>query len=242
DYDVITAEALLTRARVEAGRIVLPDGMSYRLLVLPSHGVISLPVLRKVAELAQAGAVIVGPRPKECPSLSDDEAEHQRLVAELWDKDKVISDRPAREVLQSLGLPPDCEFVGGDAESDLDYIHRRAGEVDIYFVANRNPRPEQVTAIFRVSGKAPELWNAVTGERQFARVYTEHEGRTSVPLNFAACGSWFVIFREPTSRHPAERGPAFPQWNALAEIAGPWRVTFDPKWGGPGTVIFEKLD
>jgi hypothetical protein len=242
DYDVITAEALLTRARVEAGRIVLPDGMSYRLLVLPSHGVISLPVLRKVAELAQAGAVIVGPRPKECPSLSDDESEHRRLVAELWDKGKVISDRTAREVLQTLGIPPDCEFVGGDPETDLDYIHRRAGDVDIYFVANRNPRPEQVTAVFRVSGKAPELWNPVTGERKFARVYTQQDGRTSVPLDFAPCGSWFVVFREPASRHPAEKGPAFARWNALAEITGPWRVTFDQKWGGPGTVTFEKLD
>ena len=34
DYDVITEEALLTRAGVKNGRIVLPDGMSYRVLVL----------------------------------------------------------------------------------------------------------------------------------------------------------------------------------------------------------------
>ena len=34
DYDVCNAEVLLTRMGVRDGRIVLPDGMSYRLLVL----------------------------------------------------------------------------------------------------------------------------------------------------------------------------------------------------------------
>jgi hypothetical protein len=28
----------------------------------------------------------------------------------------------------------------------------------------------------------------------------------------------------------------------LAEIAGPWQVSFDPKWGGPQQVAFDKLD
>ena len=37
DYDVITEEALLTRMAVRDGRIVLPDGMSYRVLVLPDR-------------------------------------------------------------------------------------------------------------------------------------------------------------------------------------------------------------
>jgi len=242
DYDVVTAEVLLTRARVESGRIILPDGMSYRVLVLPSHGVISLPVLRKVAELAEAGATIVGPQPRECPSLSDDESEHQRLVTELWGKGRIISDKTAREVLQAVGVPPDCEFVGGDSQTDLDYVHRRTSETDIYFVANRNARPEQVTAIFRMAGKAPELWDPVAGERRFVKVYAEKDGRTSVPLDFPPCGAWFVVFRESASLHPAQEGVPSTRWTVLHEFSSPWRVTFDPKWGGPGQVTFEKLE
>jgi len=199
-------------------------------------------VLRKVAELANAGATIVGPRPKESPSLSDDESEYRRLVSELWEKGRIISDRTAREVLQAAGVPPDCEFAAGDSQTDLDYIHRRAEDADIYFVANRNPRAEQVTAVFRVSGKAPELWNPVTGERYFVRVYTEQDGRTSMLLDFPPCGSWFVVFREAASRHPPQEIPLSSRWMVLREISGPWQVTFDPKWGGPGTVTFEKLE
>jgi hypothetical protein len=35
DYDQLTAEALMTRMSVKNGKLVLPDGMSYRILVLP---------------------------------------------------------------------------------------------------------------------------------------------------------------------------------------------------------------
>ena len=241
DYDVITAEALLTRAKADSGRIVLPDGMSYRVLVLPSHGVISLPALRKAAQLAEAGALIIGPRPQASPSLSDDEAEHRRLVSELWDNDRVMADKTARDVLQAAGVPPDCEFLDAGDAADLDYIHRRMDETDIYFVANRGTAEEHITAIFRVSGKAPELWDPVTGRRSFARLYSEKDGRTAVPLDLPPCGSSFVVFREAAAAHPAATDSQPPARQALREIAGPWSVTFDPRWGGPGTVAFEEL-
>ncbi|MDH7492661.1 MAG: glycosyl hydrolase [Candidatus Saccharicenans sp.] len=33
----------------------------------------------------------------------------------------------------------------------------------------------------------------------------------------------------------------FPEPQNLMEIAGPWKVSFDPNWGGPGEVVFERL-
>ena len=54
-----------------------------------------------------------------------------------------------------------------------------------------------------MTGKAPEIWNAVTGEHEFAAAYEAKDGRTFVPLTFAPCGSWFVVFREPAAGHPA---------------------------------------
>ena len=36
--------------------------------------------------------------------------------------------------------------------------------------------------------------------------------------------------------------PNFPELKRVAELAGPWTVAFDPKWGGPEKVVFEKLD
>jgi hypothetical protein len=100
-------------------------------------------------------------------------------------------------LLGKLGVPPDFESDG-----PLRYTHRRDGEAEIYFVANREDRQVAASCTFRVSGKAPELWNAVTGERRFASAYEEKDGRVFVPLEFPPCGSWFVVFRGPSSAHP----------------------------------------
>jgi hypothetical protein len=59
DYDILTEEVVLTRLSVRDGRIVLPDGMSYRILTLPPRTVISLPVMRKLKELDELVASLV---------------------------------------------------------------------------------------------------------------------------------------------------------------------------------------
>jgi hypothetical protein len=245
DYDVITAEALIERATVRDGKIYLPDGINYRVLVLPDRDQISLPVLRKISELVNAGATIIGPKPVRAVNLDHAEkadAEVRRLAEDLWGgktgKGRVITGKTAREVLMADGVAPDSEFnaVGGD----FDFIHRTTEGAEIYFVANRATNAASGTCAFRVSGKAPELWNPVTGERVFATSYEEKSGRTYMPLDFAPCGSWFVIFRESAKQHPAKTridSPLFPP----VEISGPWTVHFDPKWGGPKTAQFDSL-
>ena len=55
---------------VKDGRLVLPDGMSYRVLVLPDLPTMTPALLRKVKELVKAGATVVGPPPVKSPSLS----------------------------------------------------------------------------------------------------------------------------------------------------------------------------
>ena len=96
-----------------------------------------------------------------------------------------------------------------------------------------------------MTGKAPELWNAVTGERKFAAAYEEKDGRTLVPLDFSPCGSWFVIFREPAKNHPATAKPnddfLNSQLSTLNSLTGAWTVHFDPKWGGLETAQFDSL-
>ncbi|MCX6907528.1 MAG: glycosyl hydrolase, partial [Verrucomicrobia bacterium] len=237
DYDVITEEALLTRASVKDGRIALPDGMSYRVLVLRDQKAISLPVLRKVKELVEAGATVIGPKPTEAESLRDSDAEVKNIASTL----RIITDKPAREVLLSAGVKPDFEFAGGDAQTDLDYIHRRDGSADIYFVANRTNRAERVTCTFRVAGKAPELWDPVSGGIRRLRTFREEGGRTIIPLEFAPCGSMFILFRNKTTEH-TEHAEDFPRWKPVAEIGGPWTVKFDPRRGGPASATFEKLE
>ena len=64
DYDVCNTEVLLTRLAVRDGRIVLPDGMTYRMLVLPERRDMPLEVLSKLKELVAAGMTVIGPKPE----------------------------------------------------------------------------------------------------------------------------------------------------------------------------------
>jgi hypothetical protein len=242
DYDVITEEVLLTRMSVKDGRLVLPDGMSYAVLVLPDRPVISLPALRKVKALIEAGATVCGPRPATAPTLQgypENDAEVGRLAAGIWGGDPASETAPrtlgsgrifpaasARTALTTAGILPDFEFQGADAQTTLDWIHRRADGADLYFVANRSNRAERVTASFRVAGRAPELWNPVTGDRTWAAACTAEGGRTTVPLEFPPYGSWFVVFRSPGPKPSPTAEINASVIETLSELGGPWSVHF----------------
>ena len=253
DYDVITTEALITRASVRDGKIILPDGINYRVLVLPERNVISRPVLEKIAELVQAGATVIGPKPLRAEALDNSavaDTQVKAIAEKLWGgatgKGRVITGKSAREVLLADGVKPDFEILSTNnhqPSTDLDFIHRTTDGSEIYFVANRTNVSGSITAAFRVTGRAPELWNAVTGERKFAESYTEKDGQTFVPLDFAPCGSWFVIFRAPSSAHPAMTSASSinHHLSTINSFPGAWTVHFDPKWGGPESAQFDSL-
>jgi len=249
DYDVITAEALITRASVHDGRIVLPDGMNYRVLVLPEREVISLPVLQKLAELVAAGATVIGPKPVKSQTLQNypgEDAEIAAIANPLWagqtGAGRVIAGKTAREVLLADGVSPDFEVqaVDGAGAGAFDYFHRCDGSTEIYFVASRTNVAATATMVFRVTGKAPELWDAVTGEHHFVAAKADQNGRTSVALEFAPYGSWFVIFRSPANV-AVDQAVVTSPLTPLVDITGPWTVHFDPLWAGPQSATFEQL-
>lgn len=89
DYDGMNTEVLLTRLSVKDGRWTLPDGLSYRYLVLtePYSSTMSTEVLQKIAELVEAGGTLVGKPPTRTPGLANRDAADARLAAlvkTLW--------------------------------------------------------------------------------------------------------------------------------------------------------------
>jgi hypothetical protein len=255
DFDAINSDVLLHRLSVINGRLVLPGGLSYGVLALPEDAVMSPEVLDRVKELVTAGAVVVGPKPQRAPGLMNyphSDTALKRLGDEVWGncdgksvkernlgKGRIVWGKPMREVLAGAGIAPDFEYRGRDDDTSLDFIHRSTGDSEIYFVTNRKERPEQAECAFRVSDKRPELWDPVTGETRLAQAFKQEGGRTTLPLEFAPYGSFFVIFRQPMARDA--NGTAtrnFPVYTDSQELSGPWTVSFDPKWGGPAKVEF----
>ena len=267
DYDVCNAEVLLTRLSVKKGRLVLPDGMSYRLLVLPESKRMPVEVAEKIKKLVKAGATIVGPRPESDPGLKDYprcDAEVKKIAAEVWGacdgqmikqstygKGRVFWGKTLGEIFQADGVLPDFTHTG---TAFIDFIHRTADGAEIYFLANRNSKPEAIEATFRVNGKQPELWDPVSGQRRDLPVFESKNGCTTVPLEFEPDGSMFIVFRKAlvgTDRR-AVRPANFLKLEPVQEITEPWTVQFDPQWfyptnglsGDPvnGLMTFDKLE
>lgn len=245
DYDVVTAEVILNRMQVSNGRLVLPDGVSYRVLVLPDRTVISLPVLRKLKEFADAGATIIGPRPASASGLSGfpaSDTEVKQIADQLWGGGRIAAGKTAREALLDLKVKPDFQSESRDnPKAEINFIHRRNGDADIYFIANRSTNAATIDCIFRVADKAPELWDAVNGEHHFAKAYSLADGMTKLPLKLGPCGSQFIVFRESATTQPASAKQNEIDYAPLEELSGSWSVAFDPKWGGPASVQFDSL-
>jgi hypothetical protein len=144
--------------------------------------------------------------------------------------------RAISNLLGKLGVPPDFE-----SDAPLRYIHRRTADAEIYFVANREERAVEANCTFRVSGKGPELWDPLTGARRDLPEFTVRNERIAVPMRFQPAQSFFVIFRKALSSHRAT-GRNFPGLERAGELAGPWEVSFDPRWGGPEKITFQTLE
>lgn len=203
-FDACSAEVLVERMSVKDGRVTLPDGMSYGLLVLGNTESMSLPVLRKLKALVDGGARVIGPRPVRTPGLSSypqSESELARLAGDLWGAGRIPSASDLGATLRAIGLQPDFEAAAETGA--LRYLHRLIGDADVYFVSNQRPTPLDVSATFRVAGRQPEFWWPDTGRIEPAPVYLLQGGRTTVPLTLDPAGSVFVVFRHASpADHP----------------------------------------
>ncbi len=169
-YDSFNKDALLRLAEVKDGRMVLPGGASYKVLVLPlerpmnPNNKMSDEVKAKVELLRQAGVVI-----PELPYTQED--------------------------FSAYGLERDVMVP-----ENVAWTHRRNEQenTDVYFISNQENASREFTASFRIEGMLPEWWNPMTGEitEQFA--WKVHENRTEVTMKLNAGESAFIVFRQPT--------------------------------------------
>jgi hypothetical protein len=228
--------------------------MSYRVLVLPEIDRMTIPVLHKIRELVNGGATVLGPKPIKSPSLvgyPDADSELQVLANDLWGdldgisrtkracgKGIVVWGLPLSEVLASLGVPKDIEY-DRPLDANLSWIHRCVGDTDIYFIANRTDRPQEINARFRVSGKEAELWYPDTGEIELAE-YSIADDRTTLPLHLAERQSVFVVFSRAASS-PSRTLPRATSMT-LSIVSGPWDVSFPPNLGAPEKIQLAKLE
>jgi alpha-L-rhamnosidase len=258
DYDVCSSEVILQRMRVDQGRIVLPDGMSYAVLVLPEQDHVPSAVIAKVHALVSEGATVIAhQRPTRAPGIKDHEAESAKIVKmaeELWGpgeepgkaakspvsirplgKGRFITTLDRSAALQEIGVAGDFEIVGhgGSDLGPLDFIHRKTADEEFYFVRNKTRDPQALTCRLRVAaetrGLVPEFWWPDSGLRSACHQWKNSaDGRTEVPLALGPLGSVFVVFKKAGAAPDAIARDTF----VAAESPAPLAI------GGPWTVDF----
>jgi hypothetical protein len=209
-------------ASVVNHKIAFPGGATYSVLVLPNTPYITPALLSAIATLKAKGAKVIEPGiiyPGRGDSLYPD---YESTAA----------------LLGKMHLAEDFRSNGA-----LRYTHRTATNYDLYFVANKTGNDVQTTATFRCANGRPELWDPITGEARTLPEFTRHDQQTTIPLQFAAYQSFFIVFnRDTMTTTVAAATKNFPVTTTIATLSPSWNVSFDPKWGGPDQITFDSLE
>ena len=87
NFDGCAPDVLIRDMSVSGGLLRLPDGMSYRVLVLPEQETMTPALLAKVRRLLSDGATVIGPKPVRAPGLSgypSCDRQVKSLADEMW--------------------------------------------------------------------------------------------------------------------------------------------------------------
>lgn len=253
-FDFVNSDIILHHLSFKDGRLVTPSGASYRILYLGGTSRrMTLPVLRRLRELVSQGAVIAGNKPFDSPSLSDNQAEFHAIADDLWGsgtqpsiavrgfgKGLIYTGKTSNEVLADLQLARDFEYTQPEPDTTLMFVHRSLADRDIYFVDNRKDRIETLEATFRVKGKIPELWDAVTGISKPVS-YRIAGGRTEIPLHLDPYGTVFVVFRKKTAVKSLQLPQPVETYLPNIYLNTDWSVSFQADRGAPKSFVFDHL-
>jgi hypothetical protein len=235
NLDSCGAEVLRKRISVKDGKLVLPEGTSYSVLMLSGCDQLHLESLKRLQELAEAGATIVGAMPREPIGYMERQTKREEFAAlakKLWGDGKspnkvgkglVVTSARFPSDPSSIGLEPDLTIKG---QPRAKFMHRKVGNDDIYFVHHREKVATTLQCSFRVTGRIPELWYADTGKMEKQAQFVEKDGRTELAIDLDPSGSVFVVFREasenidPVVKVTPESGRTiFDENNALKLVA-----------------------
>jgi hypothetical protein len=214
DFDWVNADVILNRMKVEDGRFVLPDGKSYRLLVLPPLARMRPEVLTKIAMLVEGGGAVLGRPPERSPSLQGwpaCDAAVKELATKVWagvenatgrgrfGRGRVFMAIDVDNALAQLGVTPDVDGLA----PEVRFIHRSGDGADVWFLSNQGDEPVSFMPSFRIAGMQPEIWDPVRRTITRVAVFEASIHDTRVPMALEPGGSVFVVFRHRLGPEPA---------------------------------------
>ena len=246
-YDSFNPDALQLAA-VKNGRIVLPGGASYALLVIPykqamqpNDGYMSVAVAKKLQQLIKEGAtILMDTAYHHSIGMKTADMEIETIMKQLSGRQSVKKKWVAipyqSASFSGLGVEKDVEVI--HQPNTIAWAHRQWPGTDIYFISNQKDSLQKLKISFRIAGRQPSLWDAVTGEISHCSEWHQENGRTHLSLTLDANASVFVVFE--TGMKGAIANTTNPGHIRMLNTG--WQVQFDTAFGGPSKpVVFDTL-
>jgi (4-O-methyl)-D-glucuronate---lignin esterase len=254
EFDYINDDVLLNFMSVDTnGTLTLPSGMNYAVLVLPLSNQMSLPALRKIKQLVEDGATVVGPKPLSTPSLADGlegNTELEEMAFALWGdldgksrttrafgKGRIFWGMPLEDVLAAIKVPRDITI--NCLPEDVAWTHRKDDDTDIYYVVNRTNTAQDLSLTLRAANKDVTLWNPDDASISPA-TYALKGNFMTVPVHLEGKENMFLVLSGVAPA--ASRNVPAKDITTLDTIVGQWQVTFQTELGGPSKVEFDSLE
>lgn len=248
-FDSFNPDALIRLAAVHNGRIVLPGGASYGLLVLPAAtpmnpdpGAVSAAVAQKLLELVKAGAtILIDPATSYHSNTLTRAPEQDSIVKSVFAQllggrtpphpghpaithpglGRVIIGPWQRPTLESIGIQPDV-ITGSNA---IAYTHRKTPDADIYFFSNQSADPIYTKMRFRTTGSVPVYLDPITGTKNTLGYWNPQDPHR-LGVTLAAHGSAFIVIPRRSTPPQRFKDIGF-MYRSETQLAGPWSVQFD---------------
>jgi len=135
-----------------------------------------------------------------------------------------------RRLLAVLGRlsPPDFAMAGRAQSDGLTFIHKQVDDVDVYFVCNLQPQRIATDVTFRVSGKTPQRWDAVTGAVAAVTEFRSEADGIAMALELEPWESAFFVFAPgvPPKGFVKPEGTPKPLPKPLA-VTGTWKMKLE---------------
>jgi hypothetical protein len=258
-YDSFNPDALLRLASVKNGRIVLPGGASYGLLVIPaSHklmpdgNIMSYAVAKRLLQLVEQGATILidtaydrTPGLTSFPQSNDSlQVVMRKLLSGKVGRGRVLRGPYTESSFNSIGIDRDIEVTEDkQPANDIAWTHRSAPGIDIYFISNQQDRKRAIDLSVRAHGRMAEIWNPNTGKMTEAiRSWRFVGDRTEVSCKLDKNESVFIVLKEPMTMSPGPSIGGVRISSPPAHLDRNWTVKFEPLYGGTGREIrFDSL-
>lgn len=227
NFDYVDHQSV-DRAVVKDGRLIVENAdASYKVLIFPRMEAARWSNLEKAAAFTEAGGVVLSVG--VVPSATDRAGRNDPGLAALNQRAFRAKNRlnTVDEMFPSMEMSFTPDFRGLD--KTVRAMHRRIGSREVYMVMDAAPGS---VVEFRAQGKV-ELWDPWTGAAVPLRVVAQTATGTKVELPLETYEAQVVVF-SPGEEHvnpPVARQAAW----IKKEIAGPWRVAFEPtmdnRWG-----------